>query len=83
MTEIEMDEVATHATALSAQIIQHIANPPRPFYQRVSIERDRAVTNEWLMKDYFDANPRYAVSQFKRRFRMSSRLYLRITQDLE
>ncbi|KAK1435095.1 hypothetical protein QVD17_00855 [Tagetes erecta] len=52
--EIEMDNAVTSAVALAASFLQHVANPPRPVYQRVSVERDRAAANERLMKDYFD-----------------------------
>ncbi|KAK1434968.1 hypothetical protein QVD17_00723 [Tagetes erecta] len=82
--EIEMDNAVTSAVALAASFLQHVANPPRPVYQRVSVERDRAAANERLMKDYFDpVEPRYNEASFRRRFRMSSRLFLRIAQDLE
>ncbi|KAK1423058.1 hypothetical protein QVD17_18352 [Tagetes erecta] len=82
--EIEIDNAVTSAVALAASFLQHIANPPRPVYQRVSVERDRAAANERLMKDYFDpVEPRYNEASFRCRLRMSSRLFLRIAQDLE
>ncbi|KAK1426931.1 hypothetical protein QVD17_15611 [Tagetes erecta] len=49
-----MDNAVTSAIVLAALFMQHVANPPRPIYQRVSVERDRAASNECLMKDYFD-----------------------------
>ncbi|KAK1427372.1 hypothetical protein QVD17_16055 [Tagetes erecta] len=71
--EIEMNNAVTNAIGLAALFLQHVANPPRPIYQRVPVERDRAAANERLMKDYFDPiEPRYNEASFRRRFRMSS-----------
>ena len=35
------------------------------------------------MKDYFNPSPVHGPDVFRRRFRMSKRLFLRITEDLE
>ncbi|XP_071686672.1 uncharacterized protein [Rutidosis leptorrhynchoides] len=48
---------------------------PRP---RIYIRRDRELAGENLYKHYFQENPVYPENRFKRRFRMSSRLFKRI-----
>ncbi|KAK1415429.1 hypothetical protein QVD17_31210 [Tagetes erecta] len=84
MDASETDNAVTSAIVLAVSFMQHVTNPPRSMYQRISVERDRAITNERLMKDYFDpVGPRYNEVNFRRRFRMSSRLFLCIAQDLE
>ncbi|KAK1414649.1 hypothetical protein QVD17_30398 [Tagetes erecta] len=44
--EMEMEEAVTSAIVFAASFSQHVVNPPRPIYQRVSVERDEAVANE-------------------------------------
>lgn len=65
---MEMDEAVTNAIALAPQFMQHVANPTKLIYQKLSIERDRAAGNEWVIKDYFDANtPRPTICR-RRKF---------------
>ncbi|KAJ9553913.1 hypothetical protein OSB04_017958 [Centaurea solstitialis] len=46
-------------------------------------ERGREEGHDKLIADYFSNNPVYNDEDFKRRFRMSRRLFLRIVNDLE
>ncbi|KAJ9551087.1 hypothetical protein OSB04_015132 [Centaurea solstitialis] len=46
-------------------------------------ERGREEGHDKLITDYFSNNPVYNDEDFKRRFRMSRRLFLRIVNDLE
>ena len=56
---------------------------PRPILRRTYILRDREAANERLMKDYFDPTPVHGPDVFRRRFRMSQSLFLRINEELE
>ncbi|KAJ9548945.1 hypothetical protein OSB04_021488 [Centaurea solstitialis] len=47
-----------------------------------NIDRGRVEANARLMADYFDDNPTYPEKTFKRRFRMSRNLFIRIVYDL-
>ncbi|XP_021979795.1 uncharacterized protein LOC110875909 [Helianthus annuus] len=47
-----------------------------------ALERDRLGAHERLVQDYFCENPLYDDIQFKRRFRMSCRLFIKISKDL-
>ncbi|KAL2461631.1 putative harbinger transposase-derived nuclease [Abeliophyllum distichum] len=49
----------------------------------VVINRDRENADTRLFNDYFADNPRYNESMFRRRFRMSRNLFLRIVQAVE
>ncbi|KAK1408615.1 hypothetical protein QVD17_40543 [Tagetes erecta] len=42
--EIEMDNAVTSAVALAASFLQHVANPPRPVYQRTLLIVDTKYT---------------------------------------
>ncbi|ETV78614.1 hypothetical protein H257_08108 [Aphanomyces astaci] len=48
-----------------------------------NIDRQRGVGDEQLWNDYFDDNPTYDDGAFRRRYRMSRGLFLRISRDLE
>lgn len=81
---LEANETVKSAIVVAASFMQHISNPSRPIYQRVSFESDREATNEWLMKDYFDLlEPRYYEAHFRRWLQICARLFLRIAHDLE
>ncbi|KAJ0519268.1 uncharacterized protein LOC110891285 [Helianthus annuus] len=79
------EEAVTSACTFVLQTFEHIRPPPppRPILRRTYILRDREAANERLMKDYFDAAPVHGPNVFRRRFRMSQRLFLRINNDLE
>mgnify|MGYP000892797481 CR=1 FL=1 len=78
------EEAVTSACSLAVRYMNHCSNPPRQINKRDYIERDRLAANDQLMKDYFDEAPTYPNPEvFRRRFRMSKRLFLRIAKDLE
>nr|XP_043639101.1 uncharacterized protein LOC122610173 [Erigeron canadensis] len=53
------------------------------FRRRVVLVRHRAEVQENLMRDYFVDQPTYTPRQFRRRFRMHKRLFLKIVGDME
>ncbi|XP_047961841.1 protein ALP1-like [Salvia hispanica] len=55
---------------------------PRPRYHRRYINHDHAGADQRLMEDYFGDNPRYPPEIFRRRFRMSQRLFIHIADCL-
>jgi hypothetical protein len=48
-----------------------------------NIHREFERFHDLLLQDYFGENPRFPEHLFRRRFRMSSRLFLRILGDIE
>jgi hypothetical protein len=54
----------------------------RQYGPRKSIRRDHGGAHERLVEDYFAAEPLYAESMFRTRFRMNRRLFLRIVDAL-
>ncbi|XP_047961589.1 uncharacterized protein LOC125206366 [Salvia hispanica] len=61
---------------------EEAAAVPRPIYRRRYINRDHAGANQRLLEDYFGDNPRYPPNIFRRRFRMSQRLFIHIAYCL-
>ncbi|XP_057785635.1 uncharacterized protein LOC131003170 [Salvia miltiorrhiza] len=57
--------------------------PPRPRKKRIVVRRDRESEAERLHRDYFSVDPVYGPQFFRRRFRMSRELFLRIVNALE
>ncbi|XP_057771126.1 protein ALP1-like [Salvia miltiorrhiza] len=57
--------------------------PPRPRKKRTVVRRDREGGAERLHRDYFSVEPVYGPQFFRRRFRMSRELFLRIVNALE
>ncbi|XP_057808904.1 uncharacterized protein LOC131023382 [Salvia miltiorrhiza] len=57
--------------------------PPRPRKKRTVVRRDREGGAERLHRDYFSVEPVYGPQIFRRRFRMSRELFLRIVNALE
>jgi hypothetical protein len=56
---------------------------PPPVRRRIQIMRDREAANQRLINDYFSETSLYTDKQFKRRFRMSRRLFLKIVKDMD
>nr|XP_043638173.1 uncharacterized protein LOC122609179 [Erigeron canadensis] len=54
----------------------------RPYIPRSVVERDRYGANERLMAAYFNENPKYSLKSFRRRFRMSKPMFMRIVNDI-
>ncbi|XP_022041815.1 uncharacterized protein LOC110944460 [Helianthus annuus] len=80
--EVEQEAV-TGACKLAMRYAEHCRRPQAKKGKRGYIERDRRGAHDRLMKDYFDEEPTYSNEMFRRRFRMSKRLFLRIVHDLE
>ncbi|KAJ0604875.1 putative harbinger transposase-derived protein [Helianthus annuus] len=80
--EVEQEAV-TGACKLAMRYSEHCRRPQAKKGKRGYIERDRRGAHDRLMKDYFDEEPTYSNEMFRRRFRMSKRLFLRIVHDLE
>lgn len=80
----EEEEAVLNTVTIAANASNRVPSPPRPVKRRDVVERERADGHAKLMKQYFSARPRYKKGEtFKTRFRMSRRLFLRITDDLE
>ncbi|XP_022030855.1 uncharacterized protein LOC110931785 [Helianthus annuus] len=81
--EVEQEAV-TSACELAARYSKHCSEPQREILPREYIQQDRQAANDRLIKDYFAEEPTYPNPEvFRRRFRMSKRLFLRIVEDLE
>ena len=55
----------------------------REFRRRSVVQRRREEANDRLMRFYFNDDPVFGPRDFRRRYRMSKRLFLMITSDLE
>nr|XP_043625446.1 uncharacterized protein LOC122596866 [Erigeron canadensis] len=54
----------------------------RPYIPRMVVERDLYGADERLMAAYFNENPKYSLKSFRRRFRMSRPMFMRIVNDI-
>ena len=54
-----------------------------PSKQRRYIPREREVAEARLLADYFGEQPKYTKENFRRRYRMSRKLFLEIVQGIE
>nr|XP_043616281.1 uncharacterized protein LOC122588221 [Erigeron canadensis] len=54
----------------------------RPYIPRSVVERDRYSADGRLMAAYFNENPKYSLKSFRRRFRMSRPMFMRIVNDI-
>ncbi|XP_047942626.1 uncharacterized protein LOC125189387 [Salvia hispanica] len=70
----EAEEEEAAAVAVAAFV--------RPFYHRQTNWRDHVGAHQRLIEDYFGDNPRYPAEIFRRRFRMSQRLFIHIATTL-
>ncbi|KAM0024904.1 putative harbinger transposase-derived protein [Helianthus debilis subsp. tardiflorus] len=81
--EVEHEAVMS-ACQLAVRYVKHCRRPERETKTRDYIERDRRAAHDRLMKVYFDEAPTFSNPEvFRRRFRISKRLFLRIVDDLE
>ncbi|XP_021986927.1 uncharacterized protein LOC110883503 [Helianthus annuus] len=64
------------------QYLREEVESPTTRNRQVLLERDRLGAHERLMQDYFSKKSLYDDAQFRRRFRMSCRLFLKISNDL-
>nr|XP_043611944.1 uncharacterized protein LOC122583624 [Erigeron canadensis] len=69
----------------AAQVVQRrlADQPDTVIHRRVPVDRNRIEAHARLMHDYFNDQPRYNVRLFRKRFRMTKPLFMRIVGDLE
>lgn len=67
----------------SSNVSEEYHNMLKRKKRRRVIVRDHASAHNRIMKDYLVREPRYTEEMFRRRFRMSSRLFKYICSDLE
>ncbi|MFS7991708.1 putative harbinger transposase-derived protein [Helianthus anomalus] len=72
----------TIATVVKAIVEDDEEETPQPKRRRY-IARERNTANNLLVSDYFSTEPKYEEKMFRRRFRMSRNLFLRISRYLE
>ncbi|XP_073309962.1 uncharacterized protein [Primulina huaijiensis] len=65
---IQQEKEVTHGSSISGHIF---------------IRRDREIADRKLFNDYFAENPVYNEAMFRRRFRMSRNLFLRIVDGIQ
>ncbi|XP_075499908.1 uncharacterized protein LOC142538477 [Primulina tabacum] len=65
---IHQEQEVTHGGSIPGHIVIH---------------RDRKIADRNLFNDYFADNPRYNEAMFRRRFRMSRNLFLRIVDEVK
>ncbi|XP_075475817.1 uncharacterized protein LOC142512858 [Primulina tabacum] len=65
---IHQEQEVTHGGSIPGHIVIH---------------RDREIVDRNLFNDYFADNPRYNEAMFRRRFRMSRNLFLRIVDEVK
>ncbi|XP_076958480.1 uncharacterized protein LOC143634215 [Bidens hawaiensis] len=75
-------EVTNAVRAVANNIVSGSTSYSSP-RRRSYIIRDRKQANDRLMKDYFKDIPTFNGVMFRRHFRMSKRLFLRIVEDME
>ncbi|XP_057793298.1 uncharacterized protein LOC131009915 [Salvia miltiorrhiza] len=78
-----MDEIELHK-----QLMSHIYSQRAPESEHVKrprsyVHRDRENVHLRLMQDYFNDNPTYGPTFFRRRFRMQKELFLRIVEAIQ
>jgi len=81
-----VESVAIMAVNLAMRVGQQAVTAPvrQPgFFRRTTLVRRRVEANDRLMRLYFSEQPTFNARQFRRRFRMSKRLFLKISGDLE
>jgi len=79
-----IDDLLSEATVLvqsSIEALQKEASDHR-YHLRKHIKRPREEAHQQLVNDYFSENPLYPSRIFRRRFRMSRPLFLRIVEAL-
>ena len=68
------------AYELQQRLEEEEANPRVP---RTHVYREREIAEERLKNDYFVPGCKYTHGKFRRRFRMSRKLFLQIVNDIE
>src|ERR1044071_2069111 len=88
--QLALDDLGEGAAEMLMATVQNVvkaiaddegtSEPPK---RRKYIIRERETGNELLVRDYFSPESTFDERSFRRRFRMSRNLFLRITNDLE
>ncbi|XP_022031153.1 protein ALP1-like [Helianthus annuus] len=87
-SSFEFEEAINEVVMTTINLMVQVASEDnetddQPIRRRTQIMRDRAAGQQRLMQDYFGEEPVYDAKIFRRRFRMSKRLFTRITNDME
>ncbi|EEC80522.1 hypothetical protein OsI_22800 [Oryza sativa Indica Group] len=79
-----IDDLLTEATVVVQSTIEGLQNEASDHrhHPRKHIKRPREEAHQQLVNDYFSENPLYPSKIFRRRFRMSRPLFLRIVEAL-
>ncbi|XP_021996100.1 uncharacterized protein LOC110893295 [Helianthus annuus] len=77
-----LDDIVIAMTQEAINYLQEEAESSTTRTRQPPIERNRLAAHERLVQDYFCETPVYDDVQFKRRFRMSRRLFVKISNDL-
>ncbi|XP_022016847.1 uncharacterized protein LOC110916410 [Helianthus annuus] len=77
-----LDDMIIAITQETINYLREKAQSSTSRTRQPALERDRLGDHERLMEDYVCENPLYDDVQFRRRFRMSRRLFLKISNDL-
>ncbi|XP_021995304.1 uncharacterized protein LOC110892452 [Helianthus annuus] len=77
-----LDDIIIAITQQTINYLREEAQSSTSRTRQPAIERDRLGAHERLMQDFFYENPLYDDVQFKGRFRMSRRLFIKISNDL-
>ncbi|XP_076893106.1 uncharacterized protein LOC143545032 [Bidens hawaiensis] len=77
------DEAIFSAVLEAARLVVQHCESSQPLKRRPHLQRDSVGAHDHLMKDYFSPDTTFDSERFRRRFRMSRQLFLRIVGDLE
>ncbi|XP_076910445.1 uncharacterized protein LOC143568093 [Bidens hawaiensis] len=77
------DEAIFSAVVEAARLVVQNYESSQPLERRPHLQRGRVSVHDRLMKDYFSSDATFDLERFRRRFRMSRQLFLRILGDLE
>ncbi|KAK9060749.1 hypothetical protein SSX86_021455 [Deinandra increscens subsp. villosa] len=78
----DLVQLAEEYEAMEASIAASEAGPSQPRKKRREINREREKGDVGLFNDYFAEKPVYHEGLFRRRYRMTRRLYNRIAADI-
>ncbi|KAK9069084.1 hypothetical protein SSX86_013200 [Deinandra increscens subsp. villosa] len=78
----DLVQLAEEYEAMEASIAASEAGPSQPRKKRREINREREKGDVGLFKDYFAENHVYHEGLFRRRYKMTCRLYNRIVADI-
>ncbi|XP_071687238.1 protein ALP1-like [Rutidosis leptorrhynchoides] len=76
------EKIVNFVSSLAEEEVEGEASSSRVPRTRVYIPRDRESAADRLFNDYFADSPVYPENKFKRRFRMSRQLFLRIVEGI-